>query len=100
MLDAGQREKVVLDCLYQREERGKDDRRPPPALTSAIVVPVDDAATYSATAAQSVVGGRRGRGDGRHHVDLWRTLFWRVLATYTRRSGHGTFVLMDQTERF
>ena len=54
----------------------------------------------SATAAQSVVGGRRSRGDGRHHVDLWRTFFWHVLATYTRRSGHDIFVLMDQTERF
>ena len=32
-----------------------------------------------------VVGGRRSHGDGRHHVDLWRTLFWHVLATYTRR---------------
>ena len=32
-----------------------------------------------------VVGGRRGHGDGRHHVDLWRTLFWHVLETYTRR---------------
>ena len=56
--------------------------------------------SYSATAAQSVVGGRRGHGDGRHHVDLWRKLFWHVLETYTRRSAHDIFVLMNQTERF
>ena len=46
------------------------------------------------------VGRRRGHGDGRHHVDLWRTLFWHVLAKYTRRKKGDRFVLMDQTERF
>ena len=51
-------------------------------------------------AAPREVGGRRGHGDGRHHVDLWRTLFWHVLATYMRRKKCDRFVLMDQTERF
>ena len=47
-----------------------------------------------------VVGGRRGHGDGRPHVDLWRTLFgtcWQRTRDVKKR---GTFVLMDQTERF
>ena len=56
--------------------------------------------SYSATAAPRVVGERRGHSDGRHHVDLWRTLFWHVLATHTRRKKCDRFVLMDQTERF
>ena len=43
--------------------------------------------SYSATTATRVVGGRRGHGDWRHHVDLWRTLFWHVLETYTRRKN-------------
>jgi hypothetical protein len=33
-------------------------------------------------------------------VDIWRTLFWHVLATYTRRVSRDIFVLMDQTKRF
>ena len=55
----------------------------------------------SAAIAAPREGGRRsGHGDGRHHVDLWRTFFWHVLATYMRRVSRDIFVLMDQTERF
>ena len=54
----------------------------------------------AAIAAPRGFGGRRGHGDGRHHVDLWRTLFWHVLATYMRRVSRDIFELMDQTERF
>ena len=32
----------------------------------------------AAIAAPREVGRRRGHGDGRHHLDLWRTLFWHV----------------------
>ena len=45
------------------------------------------------------IGRRRGHGDGRHHVDLWRTLFCHVLATYTRRKKCDRFVLMDSWTR-
>ena len=42
---------------------------------------------YTKIAASRRVGRRHGHGDGRHHVDLWRTLFWHVLATHTRRKN-------------
>ena len=47
-----------------------------------------------------VVGGRLGHGDGRHHVDLWRTLFGTFWQRTRDVKNRGTFVLMDQTERF
>ena len=57
--------------------------------------------SYSATAAPAWSAGVVAMViDGRHHVDLWRTLFWHVLVTYMRRKNRDGFVLMDQTERF